>query len=81
MDAQQFTVFVVRSVAAMALAESKGLTAEVKTTFRELVEEAKQSIFEPQDNGEPWTDEAIIAQARRHDQVIGEINTRHGEGQ
>lgn len=58
--------------------KSSGLTDDLREQLALLVTEAKDSILEPQESGEPWTDDAILAWKAAHDQNLSEISARHG---
>lgn len=69
-----------RILGAAAQIEADGLTAELKAKLTALVDEAGDSILEPQENGQPWTREAILAKAAEHDALTAELRARHSNG-
>ncbi len=58
--------------------QANGLTDELRTELVALSAEAKDSILEPQDDGTPWTDAAILNWKAEHDALMGEMRARHG---
>lgn len=77
MDKVKVLEFVLRMVATAAEVQAQGLTLELKARLDALVAEAQDSILEPQDNGDPWTLEALHAWYLRTLGVNAEIRDRH----
>lgn len=69
--------YILKTVAIGIQIQASGLTDQLRDDLSALVQEAKDSILEPQENGEPWTDEAILAWKAAHDQLIAQIRDRH----
>lgn len=69
--------YLFRLLGTAAQVHAEGLTDELRAKLQALVDEGKDSILEPQDNGEPWTVEAIVAEGLKHDALITEIRARH----
>lgn len=69
--------YLMRLVAAGIQIQQSGLTATLQQQLAALIEEGKHSILEPQANGLPWDDAAILALAAEHDAHIAHIRQRH----
>lgn len=69
--------YLMRLMAAAIEAKASGVPAALKADLEALVAEGRDSILEPQDDGEPWTDAAILAWKREHDALMARIGARH----
>ena len=58
-------------------AKANGWSDDLKARWDELVAEAQDSVLEPQDNGEPWTEAAILAWFDEHERLAAELKARH----
>jgi hypothetical protein len=77
MDKNKVLDFVLRVVATAATVQTSGLTDELKADLDALIQEAQDSILEPQDDGTPWTPEALRAWYLQTLQTNAEIRNRH----
>lgn len=77
MDKNKLLDFVLRVVATAATVQTSGLTDELKAHLDALVQEAQDSILEPQEDGTPWTPEALRAWYLHTLQTNAEIRNRH----
>jgi hypothetical protein len=69
--------YLMRLMAAAIEAKASGVPAELKADLDALIAEGKDSILEAQDDGEPWTDDAILSWKAAHDALLAGIRTRH----
>lgn len=69
--------FLLKLTAVGIQVQQSGLTDELRAELKALTDEATDSILEPQDNGEPWTPEAILAWKAEHDTLTSGIRDRH----
>lgn len=53
--------WILRSIAVGLQVDAAGLPAQLRDELSALRQEALDSLLEPQENGEPWTPEAILA--------------------
>jgi hypothetical protein len=72
--------YALRLTATAAMVQAKGLTPELKADLDALVQEGQDSILEPQDDGTPWTPEALRAWKTEHDALTAAIRARHTAG-
>lgn len=70
--------YLMRLVAAGIQINQSGLTAQLQAQLVALINEGKDSILEPQENGLPWDEPSILAQAAEHDAHLARIRQRHG---
>ncbi|MEO8484172.1 MAG: hypothetical protein ABI634_18315 [Acidobacteriota bacterium] len=57
-----------------------GNADELIAELKAMAAEAQHSILEPQPNGQPWDDGAILAWKAEHDALTAEIRARHEGG-
>ncbi len=72
--------YALRITATAAMVQAQGLTPELKADLDALVQEGQDSILEPQDDGTPWTPEALRAWKTEHDALTAAIRARHTAG-
>ncbi len=77
MNTTKILDYALRLVATAATVQADGLTDEVKANLDALVQEAQDSILEPQDNGTPWTPEALRAWYQDTVRTNALIRNRH----
>lgn len=53
--------WILRAVAVGVQVDAVGLPAQLRAELNALRQEALDSLLEPQENGDPWTVEAILA--------------------
>ena len=69
--------YLMRLLAVAIEAKASGVPAELKADLEALITEGRDSLLEPQDDGRPWTDAAILSWKDAHDALIARIRTRH----
>lgn len=70
-------VFLLRLAATAIQVKASGEAGVLRDRLVAFGDEARDSLLEPQDNGEPWTDEAILAEKAKHDALLADISDRH----
>jgi hypothetical protein len=53
--------WMLRATAVAVQVKTSGLTDQLRDELAALAAEARDSLLEPQDDGQPWTEEAILA--------------------
>lgn len=59
--------WMLKATAVAVQVKTSGLTDQLRDELAALAAEAKDSLLEPQDNGEPWDDAAILRWKRELD--------------
>lgn len=69
--------YLMKLIAVGVQVKNGGLTDELRAELSALVAEGQDSILEPQDDGQPWTEEAILRWKAEHDSITAQIRDRH----
>lgn len=71
------TKFLLKVAAVGLQIKAGGNVDELVAELKALAAEAQHSLLEPQPNGEPWDEAAILAWKAAHDTETAEIRARH----
>ena len=73
----QILSYVMKLIAVGVQVKNGGLTEQLRAELSALVAEGQQSIIEPQDDGSPWDEAAILRWKAEHDTLTAQIRDRH----
>lgn len=74
---QAFLPLVMSILAEIVVVKNSGIADEAREKLGKVVEKATKSLLGPQDDGTPWTEDAILAWHARHQAVIDLLKERH----
>lgn len=74
---QNVLAFMLKVLAVGVQIRDSGLTDTLRAELEALIREGKDSILEPQDDGTPWDEAAILRWKQEHDALVAGIRDRH----